>query len=209
MRRNYIKRCEDGASMAMQPKAWMTGYLFFSWISHFKEALEKLGGILPSNRHLLILDGHSSHVTLDVIHKAKLIGLDILTLPSHTSHRLQPLDVSVFRLFKCAFRTYRDAWTLRHKGKPAMKEDLAHWVSLVLRKALSPENIKKGFEATGIWPFNSQAMDLKMGPSKEFNGPVLFPGVHDAGDDNKNSSFYDLQDSDQESTDCEAEVYAQ
>jgi hypothetical protein len=104
----------------------MTGYLFSSWISHFKEALEKLGGISPSNRHLLILDGHRLHVTLNVVHKAKLIGLDILTLPSYTSHYLQSLDISVFHPFKCAFRTYRDAWTLRHKGKLAMKEDLAH-----------------------------------------------------------------------------------
>jgi hypothetical protein len=48
-----------------------------------------------------------------------------------------------------------------------------------------------------------------MDPSNQFNGPVLFLEVHDAGDDNKNSSFYELQDSDQESTDCEAEVYAQ
>jgi hypothetical protein len=27
--RNYIKNCEDGAAMAMQPKAWMTGFLFY------------------------------------------------------------------------------------------------------------------------------------------------------------------------------------
>jgi beta-lactamase regulating signal transducer with metallopeptidase domain len=32
--RDYIKNCEDNASMAMQPKAWMTGQLFKSWIGH-------------------------------------------------------------------------------------------------------------------------------------------------------------------------------
>jgi hypothetical protein len=25
---NYIQRCEAGATMAMQPRAWMTSYLF-------------------------------------------------------------------------------------------------------------------------------------------------------------------------------------
>jgi hypothetical protein len=30
MRRNYIARCEAGATMAMQTKAWMTGFLFSS-----------------------------------------------------------------------------------------------------------------------------------------------------------------------------------
>jgi hypothetical protein len=29
MRRNYIARCEVGATMAMQTKAWMTSFLVF------------------------------------------------------------------------------------------------------------------------------------------------------------------------------------
>jgi hypothetical protein len=76
------------------------------------KALESRGDISPTNQHLLILDGHNSHVTLDVVYKAKENGLDPLTLPSHTSHCLQPLDCNVFRPFKCAFRVYKDAWTL-------------------------------------------------------------------------------------------------
>jgi hypothetical protein len=66
----------------------MIGYLFSSWISHFVTVLESRGGISPTNRHLLILDGHGSHVTLEVVHKARQTGLDLLTLPSHTSYRL-------------------------------------------------------------------------------------------------------------------------
>jgi hypothetical protein len=109
MRRNYIERCESNATMAMQENAWMTGHLFSSWISHFVRALEVRGGISPTNRHLLILDGHGSHVTLEIVHKARQTGLDLLTLPSHTSHMLQSLEVSIFKPFKCAFRGYKDA----------------------------------------------------------------------------------------------------
>jgi hypothetical protein len=116
MRRNYISRCEAGATMAMQNKAWMTGFLFSVWIAHLVKALESRRGISPTNRHLLILDGHNSHVTLDVVYKAKENGLDLITLPSHTSHRLQRLDCSVLCPFKCAFRGYRDAWTLQNRG---------------------------------------------------------------------------------------------
>jgi hypothetical protein len=119
MRRNYIQRCESNSTMAMPEKAWMTGRLFSSWISHFVKSLDSQGGISPTNRHLLIMDGHGSHITLEVVYKAMQIGLDLVTLPSHTSHRLQPLDVSIFRPFKCAFRGYRDAWTLHHRGQPA------------------------------------------------------------------------------------------
>jgi hypothetical protein len=35
-------------------------------------------------------------------------GLDIVSLPSHTSHALQPLHVSCFKPFKSAFRQIRD-----------------------------------------------------------------------------------------------------
>jgi hypothetical protein len=56
------------------------------------------------NRHFLILDGHGSHVTLEAIEQTYEARLNMITLPSHTSHVMQPLDVSYFSPFKCAFR---------------------------------------------------------------------------------------------------------
>jgi len=111
--------------MAMQPKAWMTHYLFKAWMMHFLYSVTKLYGISPTSRHLLILDGHNSHVTTEVIKLAQARGLDLLTFPSHTSHALQPLDVTCFKPFKLSFRVYRDRWTLNHKEKLSSKEDLA------------------------------------------------------------------------------------
>ena len=59
---------------------------------------------IPSSRPvLLIFDGHSSHITIDVIEYARSNGLHLLCLPSHTSHILQPLDVGVFKSFKTFF----------------------------------------------------------------------------------------------------------
>ncbi len=44
-----------------------------------------LSGISLSNKHLLILDGHGSHVTLETIEQAQAFWLDMIILPSHTS----------------------------------------------------------------------------------------------------------------------------
>ena len=74
--------------MAMQPRAWMTTYLFSAWILHFIASICRVGEISPEHRHLFILDGHNSHVTLEVVQKARAIGLDLLSLPSHMSHAL-------------------------------------------------------------------------------------------------------------------------
>ena len=154
--------------MAMQTKAWMTATLFSHWISHFIRCLESKGGISNERRHLLILDGHNSHVTLEVVQKCREVGLDLVTLPSHTSHRLQPLDVSVFAPFKCYFKRYRDVWSVNNKGKGASKQTLAMWVSKVLERAFTTRNITAGFRTTGIFPLNKEVVDAHMGPARQF-----------------------------------------
>jgi hypothetical protein len=65
-------------------------------------------------------------------------------------------------------------WTLRNKSRGASKEVLAKWVSAALYKALSENNIKSGFRTNGIFPYNSQAMEGKMGHS-EFNRHIAMP----------------------------------
>jgi hypothetical protein len=164
----YISLCEAGVVYAMQDKAWMIGYIFFKWLDHFLRHLNLDGGISQSNRHLLILNKHGSHVTLDVIKKAREHGLDLLTLPSHTSHALQPLDVSIFKPFKTVFKVYKDMWVSSNKGMHTRKTVLAQWISKSLRAALTPHNIQSGFRATGIWPFDSHKMDNKMTPATAF-----------------------------------------
>ncbi len=83
----------------------MTTFLFKEFISFFNKLVP--GGVSFNNQHLLILDRCGSHVTIEAIEKAKDFGLDKITLPSHTSHLLQPLDVSYFKPFKTAFRNLR------------------------------------------------------------------------------------------------------
>jgi hypothetical protein len=72
--------------MAVQTKTWMTSFLFKEVLSFFKKLV--LGGISSSNYHLLALDGHGSHVSLEAIEHAQQFGIDMITLPSHTSHTL-------------------------------------------------------------------------------------------------------------------------
>ena len=165
---DYIARCEDGAVMGMQPNVWMTKWLFESWISHFITCLKKGPGVDLTKRHLLILDGHNSHVTLEVVRTAMESGVDIISLPSHTSHALQPLDVACFRPFKCAFRKQRDAWTVLNKNKKVGKQDLCEWTSKALQTALTTKSIKSGFKKRGIWSLDRATAIGAMMPSVSF-----------------------------------------
>ena len=154
--------------MGMQPNAWMTRWLFESWISHFIECLKRGPGVDLSNRHLLILDGHNSHVTLHVVKISMESGLDIVSLPSHTSHALQPLDIACFKPFKTVFRQIRDVWCLANKNEPVGKQTLCEWTSKALKRALIPSNIKLGFRGAGIWPLDWEASKASTLPSRRF-----------------------------------------
>ena len=86
--REYVSKCEEGAMSAMQKKGWMDAHLFSRWMDQFIEILEDRKLFSLISRHLIVLDGYKSHVTLDVIAKAKQHEVDFITLPSHTSHEL-------------------------------------------------------------------------------------------------------------------------
>ena len=80
-----------GCSMSV----WVNQDLYLEWFHFFISSI-------PSARHaLLIEDGHSSHISLEVI---ELAEENVLCLPSHTSHLLQPLDVGVLKSLRSFFQ---------------------------------------------------------------------------------------------------------
>jgi hypothetical protein len=65
MHDDSIQQCKPGPRVAMQSKAWMITFFFKQFLSFFKRFIPN--GISITNRHLFILDGHGSHVTLEAI----------------------------------------------------------------------------------------------------------------------------------------------
>ena len=139
------------------------------WLDHFAESVP--GGVSQDCKHLLLVDGHKSHMTLAVVTKAANLGVDIAVLPPHTTHRLQPLDVSVFKSFKTNFSIVRDRFTAINPSwanGDFSKKSLAMLASQALQQALTVSNIQSCFQKSGIYPLNPKAMDLECFPSTLF-----------------------------------------
>jgi hypothetical protein len=49
------------------------------------------------------------------------------------------------------------------------KQTLAHWVSLGLKRALTPRNIQSGFRTIDISPFNKNALNGHFGPNAAYS----------------------------------------
>lgn len=56
------------------------------------------------NPILLLCDNHKSHISIEAIDYARENWIVYLTFPPHTSHKLQPLDVTVFGPFKAKLK---------------------------------------------------------------------------------------------------------
>jgi hypothetical protein len=79
---------------------WTSNSHGYEWLTTVFEPLTKPTD--PTFRRLLIMDGHSSHITANVIAFCMRNSIDLLILPPHCSHILQPLDVGVFAPLKRA-----------------------------------------------------------------------------------------------------------
>lgn len=111
---------------------------------------------------VLIGDNLASHLSLEVIKLCEIHNIRFILLPPNSTHLCQPLDHAFFRPLKVAWRKNLDDWKKKNKG--------------VLPKALFPKmlkdsleavkshesNIKAGFKAAGIVPFDKEHVIRKV-----------------------------------------------
>lgn len=106
------------------------------------------------NRVMLILDNHETHLSPAVLDKASDAGIVVVTFPPHTSHRLQPLDLSVYGPLKTYYNQAVEAWLLNNKGKTFDIYSVAEALGTAYPRAFTPNNVLSGFRKSGIFPFN-------------------------------------------------------
>jgi hypothetical protein len=88
---------------------WTSNSHGFEWLRKvFKPESKKKSGDRP---RLLIMDGHSGHITGDLIALCLEKDINLLILPPHCSHLLQPLDVRVYGPIKRYHASEVDRYT--------------------------------------------------------------------------------------------------
>ncbi|KAG8172290.1 hypothetical protein JTE90_008577 [Oedothorax gibbosus] len=85
---------------------------------------------------------------------AKTSGVIMTSIPPHTSHKMQPLDKTVFSPFKSEYFQASGEWmaTPGNHEKPVTIYDVAQLVGKAYAKAFTPANILIGVLVTGIYP---------------------------------------------------------
>lgn len=150
MQSTFMDNALPGAMGVANESGWMTAQEFVKYLAHFI----KHSKASKDSPILLLLDNHTSHLSLEAIQMAIDNGITMLSFPPHCSHRLQPLDVSVFGPFKKMFHNMCQVWMKNNIGKTLELRHIAPIADKCLEASATPKNIRSGFRAAGIQPFN-------------------------------------------------------
>lgn len=124
--------------------------LFIEYLEHFRKSVRPS----PSSPVLLILDNHSSHVSVGAIDFCRKNDIHMLSIPPHGSHKIQPLDVVFFGPLKVLYSAECDTWQVSNPGRAISQYQVARIFRGAYEKAATVEKATKGFQCTGIWPFD-------------------------------------------------------
>jgi hypothetical protein len=151
---------EDSILVSSSPSGWTNDELSLAWLTDVFDRYTKEE--CRRSYRLLILDGHGSHVTPSFIEYCHQRRILLAVYPPHSTHRLQPLDVVLFKPLATAYSSELGRQTYRSQGLLSVnKSDFIPLFKSAYATAFTPSNITTSFEATGIWPMDPSRVTEK------------------------------------------------
>jgi hypothetical protein len=108
---------------------------------------------------LLLLDGHGSHTTPGFIDFCISHRILLAVLPPHSSHRLQPLDVGMFKPLSSAYTAELNNLSQRSQGLVEVQKSDFLWLFWAAwTHAFTSDKTLSSFAATGVHPRDADAV---------------------------------------------------
>lgn len=101
---------------------------------------------------LLILDGDGSHVNVEFMWECKRNNVELLFLPSHSSHVLQPLDLGTFSPLKSRYQ--KEIADLACRCCRSQEATLCPVLSETTHRDLQLSLLSAGWVAADLYPWN-------------------------------------------------------
>ena len=161
-----------GTEFACSDSGWIDSQIFTQWLQHFIRSVKSS----PENKHLLLLDGHTSHCkNLEAIKLARENGVVMMSFPAHTTHRLQPLDVAFFKSLKSWYNIQMEKFLRTSHGQTVSAHQISGFVGAAFLKAASMETAVNGFKKTGLWPPDQHVFDDEFSQMEAAQGKRMEP----------------------------------
>jgi len=162
----------DEVYFAASANGWTYKSLGLQWLQKVFDPATKAKA--SRSKRLLIVDGHSSHVNMEFINSADENGIIIHILPSHTTHRLQPLDVGLFSPLSTAYSNQLNSLMHKSLGMVSMTKRFFYPLFRdAYRASFTKKNILHAFEKPGIFPVDPEKVLSKLKRPEVPKGPDL------------------------------------
>jgi hypothetical protein len=169
----------DGWHFTSSDNGWTNNEIGVKWLQDV--FIPESKPVNPYEARLLVVDGHGSHVTDEFMFQCFTNNIYMLFLPAHSSHVLQPLDLSIFSPLKTAYRRWIGTLLVQTDTSPIGKQSFLMSYEKARTDAITPSNIKGGWKATGLWPISMRkplmSRQLLPPPSTPANNPPATPQV--------------------------------
>jgi hypothetical protein len=138
---------------------WTNHELGREWLIGVFDRFTKAKARNGRDYRLLITDGHSSHINMDFLEWCDQHRIIVAVFPPHSTHRLQPLDVSLFSPLSTAYSNELVRWMSKSQGLIRLsKREFWTLFWSAFEASFSPENIASGWRRTGLLPFDPQVV---------------------------------------------------
>ena len=190
MKPEFLRGTLDG-SIAIPGNGWMNGESFLQTLQHLHER----SYCSVDNKILLVMDNAECHMNIHAVEYAMNNGIVIVTLPPHTTNKLQPLDVSIYKPFKTYLKTLMNDYILSNPNRPITEYMLPELASKAWVKACTPSNVLSGFSATGLWPVNREVFSDDAFAGAEVSERELAQDSQDSSSDGQEEQplIFDLE----------------
>ena len=169
MKEELYANSPPGTLKMISDSGFINAELFYQWIKHF----EKFSKPSVERPVSLILDNHSSHRDLQVIQFCRENHIDLLSLPPHASHKMQPLDIGFFGPLKRAYSSECDNWMVSNPGKVITEMQVAGLFNAAYSKVANIEKAQNSFRKAGIFPYApDQFSEEEFAPSLVTDKPL-------------------------------------
>jgi hypothetical protein len=147
--RLFNNNLEDDTVVTATPNAYMDDQTALEWIEHFVKHTQPA---IPSQKRLLLMDNHGSHLTHEFFRIAKQARIILFPLPPSTTHKLQPLDVGVFQIYKHNHQKHL-RWKIQGGAIDYVKSDFLSGLRRMREQTMVPRIIRSAWAKCGLVPF--------------------------------------------------------
>lgn len=147
------------ANWGLEPseRGWMNTEKFLWYIKHkFHPFLVKNAIQLPV---VFFVDGHSSHVAIEVADQCQELGIILVALYPNTTRITQPADVAIFKPLKNQWKKCMDEWSSTHEGEIFTVIQFGPTLEKAVNEGIKKNSIINGFRVCGLYPFNADNVD--------------------------------------------------